>query len=152
MAKILVADDDADIRQIVSYALVEAGHEVAVVKDGEEAAARLANADPPDLLVLDLMLPGLDGYDILQQIRDTDIRDLTRVLAISAKSSEKDLRLTLELGADWFLPKPFEPQDLVTKVDELLAMDIHELRKLRDEEHDRAQLLSQLESIFDSSP
>ncbi|MFN2525417.1 MAG: response regulator transcription factor [Actinomycetota bacterium] len=152
MAKILVADDDADIRQIVSYALVEAGHEVAVTKDGDETAARLASAEPPELLVLDLMLPGLDGYDILEQMRGANIRDMTRVLVISAQSSEKDARLTLELGADSFLPKPFDPAELVAKVEELLAMDVHELARLRDQEHDRALLLSQLENIFDSSP
>ncbi len=150
MAKILVADDDADVRQIVSYALVEAGHEVAVAKDGDETATRLAG-DPPDLLVLDLMLPGLDGYDILDQMRANDIRDLTRVMVLSAKSSEKDLRLTLELGADWYMSKPFNPEELVVKVDELLSMGVHELRRLRDEEHGRAQLLSQLENIFESS-
>ncbi|HEX2241529.1 MAG TPA: response regulator transcription factor [Actinomycetota bacterium] len=150
MAKILIADDDADVRQIVSYALVEAGHEVAVAKDGEETAKKLA-ADPPELLVLDLMLPGLDGYDILDQMRGADIRDVTRVMILSAHSSEKDLRLTLELGADWHMAKPFDPEELVAKVDELLAMDVHELRRLRDQEHDRASLLSQLESIFDTS-
>lgn len=150
MAKILVADDDADVRHIVSYALVEAGHEVAVAKDGEEAAAKLST-DPPELLVLDLMLPGLDGYDILQQMQNSNVRDRTKVLVLTAKTSEKDLRLTLELGADWHMGKPFEPDELVTKVNELLAMDRLELRRLREQEHDRAQLLSQLESIFDSS-
>ena len=147
MARILVADDDADIRQLVIYSLADEGHEVSVAKDGKEAVDHVV-ASPPDLMLLDVMMPEMDGYDVLRALDEKGVRGFTKILVLTAKGSERDWKLGYDLGADRYMTKPFDPTELLETVNEMLAASSEELAAKREEEQDRANLLSQLESIF----
>ena len=147
MARILIADDDPDIRQLVIYALADDGHEVSVAKDGREAVDHMVES-PKDLVVLDIMMPEMDGYDVLRTLQERDIKGTTKVLVLTAKGSERDWKLGYDLGADRYMTKPFDPEELAQTVTEMLTASTEELEAKREEEQDRANLLSQLESIF----
>jgi DNA-binding response OmpR family regulator len=147
MARILIADDDPDIRQLVIYALADEGHEVSVAKDGQEAVDHVAES-PPDLMLLDIMMPELDGYDVLRTLDERGIRGFTKILVLTAKGSERDWKLGYDLGADRYMTKPFDPDELLQTVNDMLTASNEELEAKREEEQDRANLLSQLESIF----
>jgi DNA-binding response OmpR family regulator len=115
-AKILVADDDHRHAEGIRRYLVAAGHETIVVHDGR-AALDTARRDRPDLLILDVMMPGLDGLEVCRTLRqESDVL----VLMLTARSTESDLLLGLELGADDYLTKPFSPRELVARVRTLL--------------------------------
>lgn len=150
MARILVADDDADIRQLVIYTLADEGHEVAVAKDGQETIDHVQES-PPDLLILDIMMPEKDGYEVLTALGERSLLDVTRVLVLTAKGSEHDWKLGYDLGAARYMTKPFDPEELLTTVAELLSSTPEELEARREQEADRANLLSQLEAIFGDS-
>ena len=147
MARILVAEDDGDIRQILKHLLDAAGHDVVLANDGD-AAREILLSDPPDVLVLDVMMPHKDGYEVLREMDAAGLRGRTKVLVLTAKTSERDWEMSLELGADCHMPKPFDTEELLDKVEELLAASEDELQTRREQERDRAHLLSQLESIF----
>jgi two-component system response regulator MtrA len=147
MARILIADDDAEVRQSLAIALVDRGHEVAAVLDGHKATASLTDVTH-DLILLDVMMRGKDGFVVLEELNATGARDLTRVLMLTSKSSEDDARRAFELGADAYVTKPFDPAEVVKQVEELLALSSEELRISREKELDRSRLLSQLESIL----
>src|SRR5687768_2069987 len=105
MARILVADDDADIRQLVIYSLADEGHEVSVAKNGQEAVDHVV-ASPPDLMLLDVMMPEMDGYDVLRTLDEKGVRGFTKILVLTAKGSERDWKLGYDLGADRYMTKP----------------------------------------------
>jgi len=147
MARILIADDDADIRQMLVVALVDSGHEVTAARDGVVAATMLKEA-MPDLIVLDVMMPERDGFQVLDQLSASGLRDLTRVIMLTASGSERDASRAFELGADAYSTKPFDPQELVAQIEELLALSNEELKSRRERELDTSRLLSQLESLL----
>lgn len=147
MARIHIVDDDADIRQLVTYWLIEEGHEVSAAPDGETTIEKMMS-DPPDLLILDIMMPKVDGYQVLKAIESYGVGEGTKILVLSAKSSEQDRELGLQLGADQYMNKPFEPEELVATVREILTLTKEQLRERREEERDKARLLSQLETFF----
>jgi DNA-binding response OmpR family regulator len=149
MARIHVVDDDAAIRQIVTFLMVDEGFEVSGSKDGEECV-KSCLLDPPDLLILDMMMPGMDGYGVLNALDTSGLRERMRVLALTAQTTEQDRERILELGADGYMAKPFDPDELVTTVKELLALSPEELLSRRMKDKDTAHLLSQLESLFDT--
>ena len=148
MAKIHIADDDADIRHLLTYVLAEEGHEVRVSKDGRMAVDAMC-MDPPSILLLDLMMPEMDGHAVLRDMKDYQVLDSVKVLVLTAKGSEHDRHLAFELGADHYLTKPFEPDEVVEAVERMLELSKEELRVSREQERDTAHLLSQLESILD---
>ena len=111
-SRILVVDDEQSIRTIVEYALRDAGFEVATASRGDDALAAVAR-DPVDLVVLDLMLPGMDGLEVCRRIRAE--RNVP-IIILSAKGEELDKVLGLELGADDYVTKPFSPRELVSRV------------------------------------
>jgi len=150
MARILVADDDADIRQLVIYALADQGHEVSVAKDGLEAVEHIQES-PPDLLILDVMMPELDGYQVLETLGEKGLLELTKVLVLTAKGSERDWKQGYDLGAHRYMTKPFDPDELLAEVSDILTSTPEQLAAKREQEQDRANLLSQLESIFGDS-
>ena len=117
--RILIAEDERNIAESLRFLLTRAGHDVCLAADGEEALAMLRR-DPPDALVLDLMLPGCSGFDILKELRaDPDTRTLP-VLMLTAKGQAND-RLTAEgLGVDAFVTKPFANDEVVATVARLL--------------------------------
>lgn len=116
MARVLVVDDDLTVREVVVSYLRAAGHDVVEAGDGEEALA-LAAAQAPQLVVLDLMLPGIGGLDVCRRLRETG--DVP-VIMLTALGEEQDRVLGLEVGADDYVTKPFSPRELVLRVDSVL--------------------------------
>ena len=110
--RILVVDDEQSIRTIVEYALKDAGFEVVTAGRGDEALAAMER-DPVDLVVLDVMLPGMDGLEVCQRIR---AERSVPIIMLSARGEELDKVLGLELGADDYVTKPFSPRELVSRV------------------------------------
>jgi two-component system OmpR family response regulator len=109
---ILLVDDEKRIREVVEYALVKAGYRVTALSEGEPAL-ELLRADPADLVVLDIGLPGIDGLELCKRIR---AHSSTPVLFLSARADEVDRIVGLELGGDDYLVKPFSPRELVARV------------------------------------
>jgi len=116
---ILVVDDEQDIRELVQYNLEKAGYRVVTARDGAEALKR-ALASPPDALVLDLLMPAMDGLSVLRSLRGEPITADLPVLLLTARTSEMDKLLGFEYGADDYLTKPFLPRELVARVGALL--------------------------------
>jgi two-component system phosphate regulon response regulator PhoB len=117
--RILVVDDERDITALVAYHLAKEGYRVSTASSGPEAL-KSATDERPDLVVLDLMLPGLSGYEVLQELRHReDTRDLGIVI-LTARREEGDRIKGLELGADDYLVKPFSPQELVLRIGAVL--------------------------------
>ena len=119
MSTVLVADDDAHIRDVVVFALERAGHEALCAKDGVEALA-MARDRAPDLVVLDVGMPGRDGLDVCRTIRADDRMPDIPVLFLSARDEEVDRILGLEMGGDDYVVKPFSPRELVARVSAIL--------------------------------
>ena len=116
---ILVVEDEVDIQEIVSYNLEKAGFTVAAAETGEEALDQIRQACP-DLVVLDLMLPGIDGLEVCRLLKqDTATRDLP-ILMLTARVEEVDRVVGLELGADDYVVKPFSPRELVLRIQAIL--------------------------------
>lgn len=118
-ARILVAEDEADIRAIIEFKLGEAGYAVDTADDGL-AAWEAFQAAPPDLAVLDVMMPRLSGLDVLRRIRESDAPDVP-VLLLSAKGRDVDIDLGFTVGATDYMVKPFSPRELLRRVEGLLA-------------------------------
>lgn len=116
VATVLVVDDDPTVLDVVERYLSRAGHTVLVAADGRQALEVVA-ARSPDLVVLDLMLPGLDGLEVCRQLRETTP---VPVIVLSARGAETDRIVGLEVGADDYLAKPFSPRELVLRVQAVL--------------------------------
>ena len=117
--RVLVVDDEADIVALVAYHLARAGYRVSTASTGPDALDA-ARREQPALIVLDLMLPGLSGYEVVERLRaDTSTRDIA-VLMLTARREEQDRIRGLSLGADDYLTKPFSPQELVLRVGAIL--------------------------------
>jgi len=112
---ILVVEDEEDIRELISYNLSREGFRVSSVASGE-AALKAAKDSPPDLVLLDLMLPGLDGLEVCRQIKANNATSQVPVLMVTAKGEEADVVTGLELGADDYIVKPFSPRVLLARV------------------------------------
>ena len=117
--RILVVDDEAAIRELVGSYLRTEGFDVAEAVDGEDALAQIAQR-APDLIVLDLRLPGISGLDVLREIRRTSS---VYVIVLTARADEADKLIGLELGADDYITKPFSPRELVARVRAVLRRD-----------------------------
>jgi DNA-binding response OmpR family regulator len=117
--RILVADDDSDIRDLVEFKLSQAGYAVEAVPDGLSAWASFEQ-DPPQLVVLDVMMPGLSGIDVLRRIRQSGNASVP-VLLLSAKSRDSDVDTGFAVGADDYVIKPFSPRELLHRVNGMLA-------------------------------
>lgn len=112
MATVLVVDDDAHLREVVQYALEREGHTVLSAENGE-VGLRLALAGGVDLMVLDVMMPEMDGLEVCRRLR---AKSNLPVIFLSSKGDEVDRIVGLELGGDDYLPKPFSPRELVARV------------------------------------
>lgn len=117
--RVLVVDDEPDIVALVAFHLARAGYRVATAATGHEAVA-LAQQERPSLIVLDLMLPGLSGFEVLERLRAEDATSGVAVLMLTARADEPDRIRGLTLGADDYLTKPFSPQELVLRVGAIL--------------------------------
>jgi len=120
MARILVADDDADIRLLVVMRLQHSGHEVTGVPDGR-AALDACRESGPDLVVLDVMMPGMDGLEACRELRAHPTTAKTPVILLTARAQTADVEAGLAAGADDYVTKPFSPRDLAERVDSLLS-------------------------------
>ena len=147
MADVLVVDDDGDIRTMLRITLEDAGFVVREAADGYAALAALEE-HAPDCMVLDLMMPKLDGFGVLKSIRQRDLAPRTKVMILTCKVEERDFARGWELGADEYITKPFEPDRLARKLDELLHTSPELLRKKREAELQKAELLDRVESAF----
>ncbi len=120
MARILVADDDVDIRELVEFKLSTMGHDIVAVGDGA-AAVDACRANKPDLAVLDVMMPGVSGLDAIREIRaDPALADLP-VILLTARAQESDVETGFDSGADDYITKPFSPRELASRVEALLT-------------------------------
>lgn len=117
---VLVADDDPDILTLVGFRLERAGYEVLPARDGEEALA-LALERQPDLAILDVMMPKLDGYEVTQRLRDNPATSGMPVILLTARVQEADITRGFEAGADDYIKKPFSPQELRARVQAILG-------------------------------
>jgi two-component system OmpR family response regulator/two-component system copper resistance phosphate regulon response regulator CusR len=113
---ILVVEDDVELARQIASALTEAGHDPTVVHDGERGLVK-TKATPFDLIVLDIILPGMDGFEVLRHLRAQHLA--SRVLMLTARGEVKDRVTGLQLGADDYLPKPFAMGELVARVNAL---------------------------------
>lgn len=120
MTQLLVVDDDASVGKLLQLVLQQAGFQVTVARSGEEGL-KAAAAHTPDLAILDVMLPGMSGYDVCRQLRELQATKLLPILMLTAQSETRDKLAGFNAGADDYVTKPFEPQELVFRVKALLA-------------------------------
>jgi two-component system phosphate regulon response regulator PhoB len=113
--KVLVVEDESDIGSLLDYMLRREGFRVALARCGQEALGELRR-EPPDLIVLDLMLPDMSGIDVLEEVRRSDTRGRTKVIILSARKSEEDRLRGFELGAVDYMVKPFSPRELMYRI------------------------------------
>jgi two-component system phosphate regulon response regulator PhoB len=113
--RVLVVDDEEDILELVRYNLQREGYAVACAATGEDGL-KIATAEPFNLIVLDLMLPGMDGLDVTRRLRNNPATEALPILMLTAKGEEADIVTGLELGADDYVTKPFSPRVLVARV------------------------------------
>lgn len=118
-ARVLLVEDEADIRELIRYSLAQAGLEVEEASDGAEALEKLRGF-APDLIVLDLMLPGMPGLEICRRLRSRADTARLPIMVVSARSNPSEKALGLAMGADDYVTKPFSPRDLLMRAIALL--------------------------------
>ncbi len=119
MARVLIVEDSPDIAELIKHYLDRAGHDTTVLGSGRDALVS-ARQSPPDLVVLDVMLPGMDGMQVCQALRAESSTAAIPILILTARGEEADRVKGLELGADDYVTKPFSPKELVARVAALL--------------------------------
>jgi DNA-binding response OmpR family regulator len=123
MAHVLICDDDPLLLDLLEYKLKARGYSVARADNGEEAISELG-ARRPDILVLDAMMPRLDGFEVLRRIKqDVAFKDMP-VLMLTARKQERDIVAALQLGANDYLVKPFIPEELLARMARLLTVSV----------------------------
>src|SRR5438105_2759839 len=148
---VLIVDDDPHIRDMLGLVLEEAGNRVRTASDGVEALAAIEEA-APDCMVLDLMMPNLDGHGVLRAMRERDLAAETRVLVLTCKVHAGEFIEAWQLGADEYVTKPVDPFALVEKLNSLLAIPVPQLQEEREAKLEKAVPLARLESSFGKSP
>ena len=128
MERVLIVDDDLDIQRLVSYNLTQAGFEVATAETGRKALDSVQK-HPPDLIILDLMLPDVDGMEVCRTLRQRENSRRIPIVMLTARGDEIDRVIGFELGADDYVMKPFSPRELVLRVKSIF-------RRMKDERSD----------------
>ena len=118
-AKILIVEDDEDILEMIAYNLKKESYKVLTALDGEKAVLE-AKKKQPDLIILDLMLPGIDGLDVCKTLKKDEATARIPIIMVTAKSQEVDKIVGLELGADDYITKPFSPKELLARIKAVL--------------------------------
>lgn len=150
MAEILVVEDEPVVRDTIASALSTYGYDVTGVATGDEALRLLRDRDGRfDVVILDLMLGPTSGWDVLEELNTSGLRERTKVMVVSALSSDDDVTRGWEMGVDDYQTKPFDPDMLVVKVQELLLSSREELRERRLAELLRAELLDLVDPFID---
>jgi two-component system alkaline phosphatase synthesis response regulator PhoP len=124
--KILVVDDEEDILELVRYNLAREGFKILCASTGEDGL-KAAKAEKPNLIVLDLMLPGIDGLDVTRRLRADDATRKIPIVMLTAKGEESDIVTGLELGAEDYITKPFSPRVLVARVKAVLRREVKDI-------------------------
>ncbi len=120
MARILIAEDEPDIRELVAFTLRFAGHEVTTTSNGEEALHQASHLIP-DIIIMDVRMPKMTGYDACRAMKaDTKLKDVP-IVFLSAKGQDSEIQTGLDVGAEEYLLKPFAPDQLVDRVKAILA-------------------------------
>ncbi|MFH1143273.1 MAG: response regulator [Candidatus Eisenbacteria bacterium] len=117
--RILVVDDEVYMQHILEFSLGMEGMEVICTSGGEEALQR-ASEEPPDLIVLDVVMPDMDGYEVCRRLKQQERTRAIPIVFLSAKDGRADREFGMRLGADAYITKPFSPQSLIDTIDELL--------------------------------
>jgi two-component system alkaline phosphatase synthesis response regulator PhoP len=123
--KILVVDDEIYIVHILDFSLGMEGYEVVTALDGEQALEKV-KSEKPDLIVLDIMMPKLDGYEVCKSIKSSATTQHIPVILLSAKGRNVDQKLGFDVGADDYITKPFSPRKLVERINQLLGQTVSE--------------------------
>jgi DNA-binding response OmpR family regulator len=144
---VLVVDDDPLIAGMLRLVLEGEGYEVREASDGR-AALESVKADAPDVMVLDMMMPHVDGYGVLSALREDSLGGRTRVVMLTCCSAEEDVRRCLEMGADDYLTKPVDVDFLLRTVQDLLAMDMDAVHARRAEVADEAVLADRVADVL----
>ena len=118
--RLLVADDDRDIRELVTFKLEQAGYDVVCAQDGVEALDA-ARADRFDLAILDVMMPGLSGLDVTRQLRSEPGTSGVPIILLTARAQESDVESGFAAGVDDYVVKPFSPRELLSRVQAVLT-------------------------------
>lgn len=147
MAEVLIVDDEPDVRGLLGFALEDAGFDVRQAGDGEAAIAEVERGRP-DCIVLDVMMPNVDGFGVLRQLRQRQLAPDTRVLMLTCKGDDRDHLRAFELGAHDYVTKPFNPEHLIERIQHLLDEDGMTLDHKRRQELQRAMLLDRLQTAF----
>lgn len=119
LKKIAVIEDEVDILEVIKYNLEREGYRVITATDGKDGLRKIID-EAPDLVLLDLMLPGIDGVDLCRRIKTDSVTREIPVIMVTAKGEESDIVLGLGVGADDYIPKPFSPKELVARVKAVL--------------------------------
>jgi len=119
MAKILIAEDERDIRDLITFTLRFAGHEVIATSNGEEAYQK-AQESVPDLIMMDVRMPRMTGYEACRQMKEIDALKPVPVIFLSAKGQDAEVQAGLEAGAVEYILKPFAPNELTARVSSIL--------------------------------
>lgn len=119
MSKILIVDDEPNIVMSLEYLMRKNGHDVFIARNGSEALDILSK-EVPDLILLDIMMPDVDGYEICASVKENPTFKLTKVVFLSAKSKISDIEKGYEVGADLYITKPFSTRNLLKQVTDLL--------------------------------
>lgn len=114
--KILIAEDEPGSRRLLEASLIRWGHEVLVTSNGEQAWEAAQRPDAPPLLILDWLMPGMDGVDVCRRVRARNERQLSYIILLTSRGSKEDLVKGLEAGADDYVTKPFDAQELRARV------------------------------------
>ena len=145
---VLVVDDDPLIAGMLRLVLEGEGYEVREASDGR-AALESVRSDAPDVMVLDMMMPHVDGYGVLSALREAGVSGgATRVVMLTCCSQEEDVRKCLEMGADDYLTKPVDVDFLLRTVQDLLAMDMDQVRARRAEVADDAVMADRVADVL----
>ncbi len=126
--RILVVDDEEDLGRILKFALMAAGHEVLLATDGAEGL-RMAREDSPDLVLLDLMLPKIDGYKVCRMLKFDERYKQIPIVILSARTQEVDKQMARETGADLFITKPYNLNEILSTIQQLLRTSPTYLKK-----------------------
>ena len=126
--RILVVDDEEDLGRILKFALMAAGHEVLLALDGAEGL-RMAREEAPDLILLDLMLPKIDGYKVCRMLKFDERYKHIPIVILSARTQEIDKQLARETGADLFITKPYNLNEILTTIRDMLQTSPTYLQK-----------------------
>ena len=137
---VLVVEDEEDIRELVSYNLLKAGYQVAGVASGEDALASV-ESKAPDLILLDIMLPGLDGLRVCRNLKADPRFDSIPVIMLTAKGEEPDIVAGLNMGADDYVTKPFSPKVLLARVQAVLRRAETERALAEEEDEDESEVV-----------